>query len=330
MCEHKILSQDEFRVLQNHKPYAINHTQQQKQKLKLLNSVITAYGDKYYRLKEGTRQAIEMICWFAAEKGYCFASDDYFSERFNVTSKTIRNIFKFFRDSELVQTVYRRSATQNGLGAPIHLFVNYPYFEKWSELLNLVDFQAYFQAKNAETPCESKLEQSKKNSTKYLSFNKNLFKILRKKVRLDETFTPKNVPDSFISAVKPFIRDAKEIYTLWGKVLMAYKQFSFVNPVVFYVDTTIDAFKQTVFAHKQRKIQKDFKGYFYGTLKKMFTYQKREEVFGNHPLYFNWLENKNDSEIRFKKSDELWKREVAALIIKEEQMHSFSIKEIPY
>lgn len=31
------------------------------------------YGERYLRLKEGTRKAIAMMCWFASERGFFFA-----------------------------------------------------------------------------------------------------------------------------------------------------------------------------------------------------------------------------------------------------------------
>ncbi len=292
MSEHKILSHSEFQKLQHYKPYAVNHSEQQKTKLILFNPIKAAYGDKFYRLKKGTQQSIEMLCWFSAEKGFCFASDDYFAKRFNVTGKTIRNIFKQLRDYGLVYTVYRRSSTQNGLGTPVHLFVKHPYFKQWTELLQLADFQPDFQPENTEIPCESKADKPGKDSTKYLSFNKKILKTLRKNIRLDETFTPKNVPKRFVEAVIPFVSEAKEIYLLWKKALMTYRQSNLADPIEFYVDITIDAFKQTVFAYKQRIIKKDFNGYFYGTLMNMFTYQKRKESLNNHPYFYNWLEDK--------------------------------------
>lgn len=285
-----IISFTEFKAMSSYTPYAKNHQEQQSAKLLLLNSVQAAYGERFYRLKEGTRKAIDMMCWFAGEKGFFFASDHYLAERYNVSDKTIRNISKKLRDHGLIYTIYRRSSTQNGLSAPIHLFTEHPYFDHWKETLNLKNFQADFQAKNNEIPGEIKAEQPKKISTKYLSFNKNLLKILRKENRLGITFTPNNVPQLFIKAVKTFFDEAKDIYILWGKALLAYKNINLANPIEEYTSIAIDAFKQTIFAHKHRKIKRDFKGYFYGTLRNMFTYQKREETFKNHPLIFNWLE----------------------------------------
>ncbi|KMY52547.1 hypothetical protein AC623_20645 [Bacillus sp. FJAT-27231] len=298
MCKHKKLTNDEFQFLQQYKPYATNHAQQQKQKLNLLDKVIATYKDTFYNLKKTTRQTIEMICWFAAEKGYCFAKDDYFSDRFNVSSKTVRNIFKKLRDNGIIQTVYRHSTKQNGLGAPVHLFVAHPYFSVWMEKFNLTNCQTDCQAENAEIPCDTKHSGTKKVSTKNISISKKLFKNIRKKIRLDYTYTPQNVPESFINTVKPFWEDATSIYTLWGKVKMSYSQFSLTYPVEDYTNLAIDAFKQSLFAEKNNKIKKDFYGYFYGTLKKIFWRQKAKESFENNPLFYNWLDE-NEEEISF-------------------------------
>ncbi|OAH58645.1 hypothetical protein AWH48_16745 [Domibacillus aminovorans] len=305
-----IISFTEFKAMSSYTPYTKNHQEQQSAKLLLLNSVQAAYGERFYRLKEGTRKAIDMMCWFAAEKGFFFASDNYLAERYAVSDKTIRNIAKKLRDHGLIYTIYRRSNTQNGLSAPIHLFTKHPYFCYWKETLNIESFQADFQAENNEIPGESKKEQPKKDSTKYLSFNKNLLKILRKKNRLGITFTPNNVPQLFIKEVKSFFDEAKDIYILWGKALLAYKNFNLANPIEDYTSIAINAFKQTIFAHKHGKIKKDFKGYFYGTLKNMFTYQKREETFKDHPFIFNWLEEQDNIDLG-NKNFEKWDKEIS-------------------
>lgn len=329
MSKHVKLSTKEFQFLYSYQSYTENRKQQQEQKLKILSKVISAYGDTYYNLKEKTRQVVEMICWFSAEKGYCFAKENYFANRFGVSAKTVRNIFKKLREAGLVCTIYRHSTTQNGLGAAIHLFLDHPYFGVWEKKFHLPTFQAGCQAENEEIPCESKDDHPKKVSTKYLSFSKDLLKILRKENRLDYTYTPKNVPETFVKTVKPFFSEAKDIYTLWGKAVLAYQKFSLSNVLEDYSETVIEAFRQSIFAHKHRKIRKDFTGYFYGTLMKMFTYKKREETFDNHPTFFNWLENpKKEYSLRFEKKS--WQQEIENLIAKEERTLAFELEEIPY
>lgn len=321
MGKNKKLSIQEFHFLYSYEPYTQNRSQQQKQKLELLSKAIAAYGDTYYNLKDKTRQVIEMICWFSAEKGYCFAKEDYFSDRFGLAPRTIRNIFRQLRDAGVIVTVHRKSTTQNGLGAAIHIFIDHPYFHVWNKAFELVKCQAECQAENPEIPCESKDKDPKIVSTKNLSISKNLLKILRKKNRLDDTYIPKNVPEEFVAAVKPFFGTAEEIYHLWGRVLLGYKQYSLKNPVEFYKEKAVESFKQAVFAYKNRLIKKDFSGYFYGILKNKFGQQKAEETFEDHPVFYNWLEEDDEqpvNTISTKRSDS-WRDEIQRLMQRDEQ-----------
>lgn len=296
MGKHIKLSTKQFQFLYSYPAYSENRQQQQEQKLPLLAKASAAYGDAFYNLKESTRKAVEMICWFAAEKGYCFAKEDYLCDRFGISPRTVRDIFKVLRKAGVIITVYRHSTRQNGLGAPVHFFADHPLYETWKDAFTLPDCQAGCQAEKTEIPCQSKDEQSKKVSTKYLSLSKKLFKILRKKTRLDESFTPKNVPVDFIKAVKPFFGEAKEIHTLWQKAEIASRPFTLLRDLKEYTDLVTDAFKQSVYALKHRKIKKDFHAYFYGTLMNMFTYQKRRETFATHPVIYNWV---NDEDLPY-------------------------------
>ncbi|WP_050182480.1 hypothetical protein [Domibacillus robiginosus] len=63
-------------------------------KLQLLKGVEEAYSERYWRLKEGARKAIDMLCWFASERGFVFAKDEYLPNRYEVSAKTVRNVLK--------------------------------------------------------------------------------------------------------------------------------------------------------------------------------------------------------------------------------------------
>ncbi|MCP3764897.1 helix-turn-helix domain-containing protein [Domibacillus sp. A3M-37] len=327
MTVSRIVTTDEFKQMMSYKVCAENHNQQQSLKLQLLKEVEAVYGERYWSLKEGTRKAIDMLCWFASERGFVFAKDEYLANRYGVSAKTIRNVLKKLREEGVIFTVYRRPSNQNCRTAPVHLFKTHPYFKYWENMLDLRDFQNDFQNETAEKPCESKEEQPKKAPTKYLSFNKNLLKILRKKDRLNSSFTPKVVPDEFVKTAKPFFDDAEDIYDLWKKAALVYRQFDLLHELEQYTELVIDALKQSVYALKHRKIRKDFKGYFYGTLLKMFTYQKRQETFSSHPSIFNWLE---DPEEESAGSTKNWRTEIQELMAKEERNLDYLIEELPY
>ena len=176
----------------------------------------------------------------------------------------------------------------------------------------------------AEKPVPTRDEQPK-SENEPISFKtlNTLLKTLRKETRLGYSFTPKNVPETFINAVKPFFDEAAEIYRLWGKAVLVHKKFNLNHVLEEYTDMAIEAFKQSVYAYKHRKIRKDFNGYFYGTLLRMFAYKKREETFASHPSIFNWLEDQGEESAD-------WQQEVKQLMEREDREVMFMDEDIPY
>jgi hypothetical protein len=293
MVVSKIVSNQEFKQMKSYKRYAENQLQQQKEKKRLLKLIQESYGDKYYRLKEGTKQAIDMMCWFSAKRGFVFAGDDYLADRHDISDRTVRNVAKELRKMGRVVTVYRKSTKHNGRGCPIHLFVDHPYFKYWTSFLDL-HFQADFQAENTEIPCESKGKEQKNVSTFNLT-NKSLINKKRKESHtyLDYQYVPSIVPTTFTEAVKPFFNDANEIYRLWGKTRLAHQISRLNTPLEDLVGITIQAFNESIFAYKQKRVKKSFTGYFFGTVRSMFAVEKRREVFNqpDRPTYlYNFLE----------------------------------------
>lgn len=289
----RIVTQHEFSQMMSYRRYTENQSQQQKEKKRLKELVQESIGDKYYRLKEGTKQAIDMMCWFAAERGFVFAGDDYLANRHDISDRTVRNVAKELRKLGLIVTIYRKSTKHNGRGCPIHLFVNHPYFEYWTSYFDLY-FQADFQAENAQTSSESR-EQQPKNDSTYNLTKKSLLNNKRKEshTNLDAKYIPSNVPKDFIDAVKPFFNDAKEIYRLWGKSLLAHQICGLERPLEELEYITIQAFNETIFAYKQNRVKKTFTGYFFGTLRGMFMIERRRECFNgqNRPTYlYDFLE----------------------------------------
>ncbi|HWO75583.1 MAG TPA: transcriptional regulator [Bacillus sp. (in: firmicutes)] len=293
----KIVSNPEFQHMDSSKPYTKNEGQKKTVKNMLLARVKGAYGDTYYNLKQGTRSAIDMMCWFAAERGYVYAGDDYLGERYDIADRTVRRVAKMLRDVGLIVTVYRKAKNNNGRGCPMHLFVDHPYFERWISFLQ-IDFrpnvQTDVQTENEEIPCESKDESTKKFPTYDLTLNTFIKHNKRKEdVLLNSDFVPSYVPERFILAVQPFFKDAKEIYRLWGKVRLAHKISRLDTPVEELLALVIQTFKGSVFAYKQNKVKKAFTGYFFGGLRNVFAAAKRREAFqhqSNHPLFYNFLE----------------------------------------
>lgn len=295
MAVSKIVSNQEFEQMKSYKRYAENESQQQKEKKRLLKLVQESYGDKYYRLKNGTKSAIDMMCWFAAKRGFVFAGAEYLGDRYDISDRTVRNVAKELRQMGRIVTIYRGSTKHNGRGCPIHLFVDHPYFEYWTRFFGLQfeKCQADFQAENAETPCESKGKEARKFSNYNLT-NKSFINNIRKEDKfLDHQYVPSIVPKVFTEAVRPFFNDANEIYRLWGKTRLAHQISGLNTPLEDLIDITIQAFNESIFAYKQKRVKKAFTGYFFGTLRSMFAVEKRREALNGseRPTYLTYLDH---------------------------------------
>ena len=161
------LKTHQFNQMITHSPYATTNSEKKKVKYIMLDSIKEGFGDKWDRLKEGTRQAFDMACFLSAELGFYYAGNEYMANRYDISERTLRYRLKELVELGQVVKVYRRAKRCNGRGKPIYLFVSHPYFTYWTELLELKieDCRTDCHTENAETPCESKDEETKKVST---------------------------------------------------------------------------------------------------------------------------------------------------------------------
>lgn len=65
-----IIEHSQFREMLSYKPAAANKADKQMIKNELKDSIINFYSDKWYRLKDATRAAMDFICFTSADKGF--------------------------------------------------------------------------------------------------------------------------------------------------------------------------------------------------------------------------------------------------------------------
>ncbi|WP_195695405.1 transcriptional regulator [Priestia megaterium] len=296
MSTTRMLTTEEFDYMKNYESFTENRSQHQSMKRKLLKEIINLYGEKFYRLHEGTRKALDRLCWFAAEKGFCFPGSTYLGKTYEKSKGTIDRHLKELRKQGQIITVYRRCPRNNGKGNPVHLFVNHPFFNHWVKYLQLdleSNVEADVKTENTENAWESKSKDTKKQSTYNLSL-KDLNKYIRNDVnfKLSTDYVPSFIPTAFKDAVRPFFPYADDIYELWGKVRLAYRISGLNQPLEHLDFVAIQAFKETVFAYKKKRIKNTFTAYFYGTLRGLFAVERRREVqqTSNSALFYNFLE----------------------------------------
>ncbi|MGN2275073.1 hypothetical protein [Priestia megaterium] len=73
---------------------------------------------------------------------------------------------------------------------------------------------------------------------------------------------------------------------------LAYRISGLNQPLERLDSVAIQAFKETVFAYKKKRIKNTFTAYFYGTLRSLFAVERRREVqqTSNSALFYNFLE----------------------------------------
>ena len=128
-----------FKQMISYKPLTNNQSESKKMKFTLLDDIKDFFSDKWQRLKNGTRSAIDMMAFLSAERGFVYASQSYLGERYDVSDRTIRRVMSDLERVGLIYTVYRRHSKGNSKGKPIYLFTQHPYFSYWVELLGLDD-----------------------------------------------------------------------------------------------------------------------------------------------------------------------------------------------
>jgi len=258
---------NQFNQMISFNPYVTTKQAKRKVKYSLLDQIKESIGDKWERLKEGTRQAFDMVCFFSAELGFFYASDDYLAERHNISDRTVRT-----RLNELVELgqavkVHRRSKKCNGRGKPIYLFVNHPYFNYWVELLglNMADFHSDFHTENSETPSESKDEQHKKVPTYSL---------------------PKKQESNIYKS------DNKIVQYVVNRVNDSIKQGTKITYLSSYIDRVMSSLeRQAIYAENRRQtaIRKQREEEQSKKLKELLGIE--EQPYQRKVPFYNWLEN---------------------------------------
>ncbi|OMF60934.1 hypothetical protein BK139_08700 [Paenibacillus sp. FSL R5-0490] len=128
----------------------------------------------------------------------------------------------------------------------------------------------------SEPPKQEKMDHP--NKTINLSkTNKNQKITKRNETVLDHTFTSDRVPQSFISTVKYFFSEAKQIEEFWRMASLAAYKNNCEQDRNTILETAIHSFKQLIRKMKTRVIAKPV-AYFYGILNKKFEENYFEEL----------------------------------------------------
>ena len=253
----------QFSQMLSYKPFAETKTEKKKVKYRLLESIQESIGDKWYRLKEGTRQAFDMVCFFSTELGFFYASDEYLAKRNGISDRTIQYRLKELVELGEVIKVYRRSRKCNGRGNPVYLFVNHPYFQYWVNLLGL-------DMTKCQTDCETE----------------NSEKLSGSKEKEGKTFATYLVPEKQESNI--YISNNKIAQYVVNRVNDSMKKGTKIKYLSSYIDKIVTKLEwQALYAENNRQIaaKQQTHNELYENVKDMLAKPVPKVTF------YNWLES---------------------------------------
>jgi predicted transcriptional regulator len=233
-----------------------------------------------FELKENERSVLFTLSQYSCKFiGVSYLKTDSLSDLLGVSRRTIQRALKRLSELGIIRRMKQYRKVSGGYGASITI---------------ILPLECHI----ALSPCEGVTEQATEGAQELFNENDTFISKAnnqelikeRKQNELDHTYlTNSIIPVSFINAVKPFFSSAKEIYSLWGKVLLASSKYA--PDVQELTEVGVSAFKQTVFASKMGKIKKSFRGYLWGALAHMLSVMQRKVVFKRNNLFYDWLED---------------------------------------
>ena len=253
----------QFSQMLSYKPFAETKTEKKKVKYSLLDSIQKSLGDKWYRLKEGTRQAFDMVCFFSTELGFFYAGDKYLSKLNGISNRTIQYRLKELVELGLVIKVYRRAKKCNGRGNAVYLFVNHPYFQYWVNFLGL-------EITNCNTDCETENSEIPSGS----------------KGERAEIFPTYVLPKKQESNI--YKQTNKIAQYVMNRVNDSIKKGTRITYMSRYIDTIVTKLEwQALYAENNRQIKAKQQAH-------SESYEKVKGMLGKEPvkpIFYNWLEN---------------------------------------
>lgn len=160
MRKHTIIEHHQFKQILHYHPAVTLEEDRNGIKMTMLRSIISAIGEKWARMKDETKSALEYLCFLSIERGFVYAGSYHVGERYDIDSRTVRRYLLFLEQKGVIKRLWRSSTRQNGRGKAVIFFTSHPYFEKYWEKLffSQCHDQSHVQAESVEN--DRKIEGS--------------------------------------------------------------------------------------------------------------------------------------------------------------------------
>lgn len=135
MRKHTIIEHQRFKQILQYRPAVTDETDRNNLKMTMLKSIIQVIGEKWARMKDETKSALEYLCFLSIERGFVYAGSEHVGERYDINSRTVRRYLLFLEQKGAIKRLWRSSVRQNGRGKAVIFFTSHPYFEKYWEKL---------------------------------------------------------------------------------------------------------------------------------------------------------------------------------------------------
>ncbi|MFC4182361.1 hypothetical protein [Saccharococcus thermophilus] len=152
MRKHTIIEHQQFKQILQYRPAVTSEADRNRLKMDMLHSIISALGEKWHRMKQETKSALEYLCFLSIERGFVYAGSYHVGERYDIDSSTVRRYISFLEKKGVIKRLWRSSIRQNGRGKAVIFFTSHPYYTKyWQTLFFSHDGeQAHAQAESVE------------------------------------------------------------------------------------------------------------------------------------------------------------------------------------
>jgi hypothetical protein len=192
MRKNTIIEHDRFKLITTYEQAVKGLAARNHLKMEMLNSIITVIGEKWNRMKQDTKSALEYICFLSIERGFAYSGSQHVSERYDIDSSTVRRYLCHLEKEGCIRRIWRSSTKHNGRGQAVIFFTIHPYYQKHWESMFFSDeeTQVNTQAEIVQTSTESRENESLIVSTedKPNIFKKNLNKRTNEFVKYAENF----------------------------------------------------------------------------------------------------------------------------------------------